>query len=265
MIVVLLLLERGVRLAHAYTRASPRFAVLTDRAAFLSPAPWLEPRDLDDIRRDSGLSGKRLFFFDPDLASRFREACVRSPWVESVREVRPRFPNRVDVLLEIRKPVAGILGEDRRIDLVDEDGRRLPGSRSRPPSGLGHVFLRLDGVEAPRPGAGEVWSPAVREGVSVAKILNGRQDLVRAAGIVIVDVSNVGLRRDRNESEIVLRTASGVAIEWGRSELSRLAANEFPVRHKIELLGIALSARPALEGLARLRVQFREPSYFRRD
>lgn len=265
MIVVLLLLQRGVRLAHAYTRASPRFAVLPDRARFLSPAPWLEARDLDDIRRDSGLGGKRLFFFDPDLVSRFREAYARSPWVEAVREVRPRFPNRVDVLLEIREPVAGVPGKDGRIRLLDAEGRRLPGRRTRPPAGLDHVLLRIDGVAAPCPGAGEVWSPAVREGVSVAKILNAHPDLVNAAGIVAVDVSNVGLRRDRVDAEIVLRTDSGVPIEWGRSELSPLAANEFPVEHKLSLLRFALRARPRLAGLERLRIQFREPSYFRRD
>ena len=162
----------------------------------------------------------------------------------------------MDVVLRIREPAAGILIGGRDIYLLDESGRRLPGVRKRAPDGIRHPLLRIDGVVAKPPFPGDVWSDPVREGVSVALALRRRPDLVRRAGIVAIDVSNVGLRVDRKESEIVLVTAGGARIEWGRSDVSPWAANEVSVEHKLELLEMAMSAYPGLAGVDRLRVQF---------
>jgi hypothetical protein len=245
----------GARRAHVWVASHPRFVVDPAYAKVRVRAPWIGATELDQIRRESGLLGKRYSFFTPNLTGIFEEGYARSSWVRRVIGAKRRYPNRVDVLLEIREPIAGIrLGGDD-IHLVDEDGVRLPGTWRDPPVPV----WTLTGVAEPPGAAGRVWSEPVRHGASVALDLRGiRPEVARAAGILSLDVGNVGGRIDARHPEIVLRAASGARVEWGRSRLSPRAALDPAPALKLERLAQVLRAYPRLRGLKSVKLQFHE-------
>jgi hypothetical protein len=255
-VALVLLVWAGARKSHAWVASHPAYVVDPGFARVLAPAPWLTREDLDSIREDSGLVGRRYSFFTPGLADRFREGYAASPWVKSVTGVRLVYPNRVDVGLVVRRPVTGVPSGGRLV-LVDASGIRLPGSRQGPPEGLAGTFYPLAGVSGPPPKAGEVWSGQVYEGVAVAlSLADAPAGLLDDAGVVAVDVTNVGGRTTLAEPEVVLLTRAGVRIEWGRSKRSPLATLDPSDEDKFLRLSQALVAYPRLDGLAVVRLQF---------
>jgi cell division septal protein FtsQ len=252
-----MLLWVAARRSHAYVARHPAFVVDPAAAVAHSPAPWLDRDDLESIREDSGLLGRRFSFFTPGLDRIFEEAYESSPWVRRVTGVRLVYPNRVYVALEVRRPVCAVPWRSRGLLLVDENGVRLPGVRSRPPPGLSKPFPRLLGVTGRPVAPGEVWSGQVCEGAAVALDLTGMPEaLKRAVPIAAIDVGNVGGRKDRVESEIVLVTDSGVRIEWGRSRRSPLGDLDPPVTDKFLRLEQALRAYPGLRGVGTVKLQY---------
>jgi len=245
----------GARRAHVWVASHPRFVVDPAYATVRVRAPWIGVAELDQIRRESGLLGKRYSFFAPRLTEVFEEGYGRSPWVRRVIGARRVYPNRVDVRLEIREPIAGVRQGGDDIHLVDGAGVRLPGPWKEPP-----VPVRLLTGVAERPGpAGRIWSEAVRHGASVAEDLRTlRPEVAAAAGILEVDVSNVGGRIDPRRPEIVLRAASGARVEWGRSRLSPRAALDPEPARKLQRLAQVLRAYPRLRGLRSVKLPFHE-------
>ena len=256
-VLVAVVVWRGVTTVAARRAAEERHRVYADACQPTELPAWLTERDVAGIRRDSGLAGKSFSLFTPGLAADFANAYARSPWVERVVASRLRAPNRVEVTLAIRKPVAGFLTDRNTIVLVDRHGIRLPGERRREPRGLGHPLFRLTGVKAPPPRAGAVWSPAVAEGARVAFELTGLDPAVdRSAAIFDVDVANVEGREDPARPEILLRAASGAVVEWGRSSLSKLGQLDPPASEKLSTLARAGEGHPGLRGGARVKLQF---------
>ncbi len=256
-VVAALLLFRGAQAGFHWTASRSRFLVEPSASRTLLAAPWLLAEDVEGMRAGSFLPETPVSFFDAGLLKDLEGSYARSPWVKRVVTVHPVWPNRARVFLEIRRPVAGILVGGAEIHLVDERGVRLPGIRRTPPEGLRKPFLRLMGVRERPPRAGEVWSRAVREGVAVVMDLGTlREDVARAARIQTVDVSNVGGLVDPLEPEILLGTASGAVIEWGRSPASPRAVTERTLEEKVLHLHRALLLYPGLGGLSRLKVQF---------
>ena len=111
----------------------------------------------------------------------------------------------------------------------------------------------LTGVQ---PGDGS--AEEVSEGVDIVLELAdaGLNDLCTVREI---DLSNVGGRENPRESEIVIRTATGVAIEWGRSRRSPRALDEPTPAVKMESLRETVRSFPGLDGIARVRLQFWKP------
>jgi cell division septal protein FtsQ len=256
-VLVVVLAWRGIELLPARTSAHPRFSVDPLRCRVSSPSPWLTPEDLESIRSDSGLLGARFSIFTPGLADRFARGYERSAWVRRAVVTRRRYPNRVDVHLEIRKPVAAARLEDGTYVLVDEEGIRLPGTRGAPKAGPGRPIRLLDGVADPTPEPGSVWSEQVREEAAVARtLLDLPEEIARAVRITAIDLENSGGRVDPARAEILLVTQGGTVIEWGRSRVSPRAALEPAAQAKFEKLRRALRVYPALSGLSRLKLQF---------
>ncbi len=256
-VVFVLACWRGSQVVSAWTAVRPAFLVESSGTRILSRAGWLTDDDVRSIRDASGVDSGLYSFFSPKLTSYFDAPYAASPWVRRVVDVRPAYPNRVRVFLEIREPVLGVPVDERGIHLVDERGVRLPGVRSRPPEGLTRPFYRLIGVDGPPPRAGEVWSRGTVEGAAVAGELQALTgDMVAAARIHTVDVANVGGRIDRRRPEILLETASGAVIEWGRSSRSPRAGTEPALADKVKRLRQALRTYPGLAGLDRVKLQF---------
>jgi len=156
--------------------------------------------------------------FEPGLARRTAEAYLRSPYVRRVRWVRKRFPNQLDVKLELREPFAVIRpeGERRMAYVVDEDGVVLSPKVYRfSPERLASllpmvVVKRAKGY----PCAGRVWRDVtVREGIKMLRLC--REQFAGRVGIREIEVERV-VRRDGTVSAhawLVLK--SGTRVQWG--------------------------------------------------
>jgi hypothetical protein len=81
-------------------------------------------------------------------------------------------------------------------------------------------------------------------------------DIARAVRVVSIDLANVGGAVDPLLPEVVLATASGTSIEWGRSCASSRVGLEPCAAAKFEKLRRALRVYPGLRRLARLKLQF---------
>ena len=259
-VALVMLLWVAARRSHAFVARHPAFVVDPAAAVARAPAEWLTGDDLSSMREASGLLGRRFSFFTPGLEGIFRRGYEGSPWVRRVTDVRLVYPNRVAVGLEVRKPVCGVPTADGRgIYLIDESGVRLPGVRSEPPRGLSRPFLTLTGVTGNAPEPGKVWSGQVWEGAAVAEELTElAPEVLHAIDLVSMDVSNVGGRVDRIESEIVLLTKAGVRIHWGRSRHSKYADLEPDLETRFERLRHALKAYPRLAGVRLVKLQYDE-------
>jgi hypothetical protein len=247
---------RGLERVHARTAVHTSFRVDPWRCRARSVPPWLSPKDVESIRRESGLLGPRYSLMTPGLAGRFAEGYERSAWVRRVVASRARYPDRVRVVLELREPVAAVPTEGGYV-LVDVEGIRLPGVRQAVPAVPGRRVPLLSGVAAPPPEAGRVWSRRVREGAAVASVLDDLPaDVARAVRVVSIDLENVGGAVDPVRPEVVLATAAGTVIEWGRSCASPRVGLEPYAEAKFEKLRRALRVYPGLRGLSRLKLQF---------
>jgi hypothetical protein len=149
---------------------------------------------------------------DRGVATVIAQAYARDPWVEEVRSVRILRPNRVEVSLACRMPVAFVV-VDQTYYWVDRTGVRVPGEfPDRMPSEAG--LLLIYGTSGPVPEPGQSWpDPGVRPGAEIAVTL---QNDARALDLVVIDVSNIDGRRDPKLSEIVLFNRRGTRILWGR-------------------------------------------------
>jgi len=156
--------------------------------------------------------------FEPGLARRTAEAYLRSPYVRRVRWVRKRFPNQLDVKLELREPFAVIRpeGERRMAYVVDEDGVVLSPKvyRFSPERLAGLLPMVVVKRAKGYPCAGRVWRDVtVREGIKMLRLC--REQFAGRVGIREIEVERV-VRRDGTVSAhawLVLK--SGTRVQWG--------------------------------------------------
>jgi hypothetical protein len=246
------LVVHAAAVAGARVRSAQRFRIEPALCAVAERPSWLSTDDVEEIRRSAGLGYESLPLLDPGTARRLADGHSRSAWVRRVAAVRFAYPDRAVLALEIRKPLAGILVKERDIVLLDEEGRRLPGTCRRPPPGLGYPLPRIEGAQGSPPAPGRTWSPAVTEGVAVAReVLGWPATLAREVPLLAIDVGAVG-----DGGPVVLRTAGGALVEWGRSQAHEFGSLGPGVAEKVRKLEQALRVRPSLVGIARLKLQF---------
>lgn len=198
---------------------------------------------LDTFAAERGTS-----LFDPELVTRVGHGIGSLPWVEEVVEVQKVYPRRLRALLRIRRPVVAVALPTGESVLLDEGGARLP-DRYYPASARGEVPL-LEGL-GPRPSVGQI-----QEGIRIIQELQAAE-VIRLGSVRTVDLANIRGRRRPGESEILLRTAAGVEIEWGRSVVRAL--DEPSPKMKMDGLREVLGRYPALVGVRRVRLQFHPP------
>ncbi len=203
--------------------------------------------DLERVLRD--VRGASLF--DPNLVPYVGAQIRELPWVDVLVGVEKVYPDRLRPVLRVRRPVAALERRKGEGVLVDREGAALPFGYY--PASLGGEVPVLTGV---RPGEGS--AEEVREGVDIVLELV-EAGLTERCTVREVDLSNVGGREDPRESEIVIRTATGVTIEWGRSRRSPRALDEPSPAVKMDSLKETLRSFPGLEGIARVKLQFWKP------
>ena len=254
-LIVLLLIHRRI---YADIDSSENFQVDFAKLAGGVKPPWVGPGLEQSITGPLPPLGK-MSLFDPRLVDTVVAYYERHPWVARVRRVEKKFPNGLTVELDLRRPVAAVYRQGGYF-LVDREGVRLPGDFDRVPQ-LPFFVAPVVGVSSDPPLAGRRWEdPALQAAVRVADALV-QEGVPRQLAVRAIDVTNVGGRVNRRQSEIVVWAEDHVAIEWGRAGdparpeggLERTAADKL---HNLELV---LVASPRLQGLQTVRVQFDRP------
>lgn len=204
--------------------------------------------DLERVLRE--VRGASLF--DPNLVPYVGSQVRGLPWVDELVGVEKVYPDRLRPIIRVRRPVAALKRSQGEAVLVDGDGAALPFGYY--PASIGGEVPVLTGV---RPG--DASAEEVREGVDIVIELV-EAGLTGVCEVKEVDLSNIGGRKDPRESEIIIRTARGVTIEWGRSRRSPRALDEPTPAVKMESLKEAMRCYPGLAGIARVRLQFWKPA-----
>jgi len=221
----------------------------------------LVPRSLPSwagqaVRRDLAvLPGlpKRFSIMEPGISERVARAFESNPWVAEVLSVRKVYPNRMVVQLRLRRPVAGVR-VGGRFALVDASGHRLTAGIRRWPKGT-EALPVIVAAEGLPPKVGEAWSSeGVRAGAAVAEaLLAGRREL--RTRFAAIDVTNVGGRRNRHKSDIVLVTHKGTQVSWGR-QASDYSPGELTADEKISKMVMFEEKRGPLSGYRYVDIRF---------
>ena len=262
-------LALGAERAWTALAASPEFIVSADNIALPCNHPILNGDAMArELRREVGqvMEGKSIF--DPDLCGQVDRELRASPWVLDVRSVRRLLPNRLRIDMVFRAPVA-LVSYGRRTYMLDCDGRCMPDGVS---DGLYRRPERWQRPDAPvlvnrrlnsRPERGLPWGgPALVAGARFYEYLS-RAHLFAQLPIKTIDVTGVGHRDDPDvEPEIVLKTAAGVQIKWGRSDVYRQVAGLAQLAplyrddRKLAMLRDKLAEYPGLSGLQYIDLRF---------
>ncbi len=169
--------------------------------------------------RAIGLAFNGRSLLDPLLSSDLEKAYAKSVWVKKVVKMRRRFPNRIDVELQLRMPVAQVKS-DGLYWLVDADGILLPvrGQEEAFPR-LPEILGVTSGMIRGRPEYGGLWSDeGVRGGLGIMRAF-WASPLMEAMPIARVVVNAGVFKAGNNAKEIRRRfevvSASGAVVRWG--------------------------------------------------
>ncbi|MEM6329623.1 MAG: hypothetical protein AAF790_05175 [Planctomycetota bacterium] len=150
--------------AWVFTRAGlrddPRYHVTAASIQTPPAPPWVRTDIRLEALRDAGLTGLSIFDPPEQLQARLSDAFRFHPWVESVGAITKRPPNRVEIQLTYRRPLAavevrhGVETAAAALWAVDSHAVRLP-SEDLTAAELRHLprVVGVDSTTLP----GEVW------------------------------------------------------------------------------------------------------------
>jgi hypothetical protein len=277
------------RSAWSAVRGNPSFGVTPDAIALGETPHWVDGQAMDAQLRPLLADVDGASVFDRDLADRVAQALQRSPWVLFVRSVTRRLPESdrsapLEVQVVFRRPAARVALNGRTY-LVDRDGVYLPDTLFREPADWAEagrqpvvVDRALHGSDMPhrpggelrrrRPAAGTAAPRPGRVALGARLCERLRQGgVTRAVELSTVDVTGVG--DPALDPEILLTTASGVEIRWGRSdlyaELKGLSprAGSLTDREKIDKLLSNLERYPGFPGIEYIDMRYHGRIYWR--
>jgi len=197
----------GIRLARGQAARLPQFCVHPAQLRAQAP-PWCAAQ-LEQVQ----FPRECYSIFDPQLTRDVAEAYLASPWVKAVRRVEKRFPNHLDVELDLREPAAFVRLPDASY-AIDRDGVLLPLDYERWDHDQRPLPL-IFGVKTEPPEPGCRWSdPGTLAALSVLQAMASEPTLLRQ--VHFVDVSNLDGVIDPQRSEVLLFTRRRVRVAWGR-------------------------------------------------
>lgn len=189
--------------------------------------------------------------FHPGVVPGLAKHLDSLPWVASVEELRLLPPAKLELKLRTHRPLAQ-LGESGG-PLVATGGALIPRVYGAHPDRLPRILGAASGPERAR---------SLQVGVQVLQALGPLVAQVEA-----VDLSNLGGRRDARRSEIVLRLAGGLLVDWGRPEPTEAEGAEslgLPRRDPAEKradLEAFLAGFPQVNSVERVSLRFDEVTY----
>jgi hypothetical protein len=276
---------------HAFGSREHRIEL--SRWAVTERPAWSTLDDVRGIRDASGLASYHASLFDAPALSTVDAYLARSPNVRRVAAVRRVWPNKLEAVLEMRRPVVAVripgspaakslpvkgkappaaaARPDAYVE-ADEDGVALGPPLAARPLREGHPLRVVAGAAGVAPRPGGTFGPDVRAAASIASSLDDFSD---AKGREVlswldrIDVSNYGGRLHPGASEVLLlatppvpspgtaapKIGTGV-VEWGRAGEREADGHEMPFDGKASRVLQALRLFPHLEGLRSVRVAF---------
>ncbi len=254
--------------------AAPGHRIDLSRWTVLDRPAWSTLDDVRAVRAGSGLASYKSSFYDAAALGTLGGYLAKAPIVRRVAGVRRVWPNRVEAVLELRRPVVAVLvpGKTALFVEADADGVALSTPSPVRPTREGRPLRLVLGAAGPAPAPGRRFGPDVVAAASLAESLDscsedGAAELV--ASLDRVDVSNYGARLKPGASEIVLSASppalvpgqpapktTRCVVEWGRAGDREADGREMPFHAKAERLSQALKLFPRLEGLRSVRVAF---------
>jgi hypothetical protein len=249
-------------LASAWVRGQvhemKQYRISRNHLRITAPPSWLGDGAIETIKAiPPGSLG--ISVFQEDLIPAVGGMLSRLPWVSRVVDVKVVFPNEVTFRMILRHPEAYFI-KNGWAYLLDREGYVLAATTPHSAASLWERLGIPEIVGFSRRGRAPLLGVrhprvALLHGAVVASALR-RADLVRALRSFKIDVSNVGGRRDRKASEIVLLVRGGSRIEWGRAALS--AKLKTPLSQKLKRLKWVLRRDPSLKTLGVVKLQFSE-------
>lgn len=102
------------------SQAQARLTAKALREAIYSqqPPPGISRQDFEQIAMDGVAAAANRSVFEPGLTRKLAQAYEHNSWVERVREVRLRYPARIELEIDFRKPFART---DRNV-VLDRNG-----------------------------------------------------------------------------------------------------------------------------------------------
>jgi len=228
----------GLYLCRVHVETSPAYRVVAPKLPSPDrwPRPvWWEKKFEQDINATAAFADGASVL-DDELLRKVAAAYGRCPWVRRVKSVQKRFPNRIEVAFDLRRPGAVVAVPTHRTHLgyilVGADGVRLPRIYDSWPPADWRVPI-ISGVRVVPPQPGEPWGGgSVAAALEVVRLLQTSDTIHRGINVTAVSVSNYGGREDRARSEIVVFAEGNCVIEWGRAPSSD-SPGELPVEEKI--------------------------------
>jgi len=227
-------------LTAAFFRSSSRgpdaFVVVPPVASEGTAPEWLPRAEVARLNSfGSTLRGRSIL--DPDLARDLAACYEESPWVSRVLHVRRAYPNRLDVALAIRRPVAYVRTSSGPTIVLDGDGWRLPVSAS--PEHL----VRLSGTVSTPPPPGAQWdSIRVTDGLrALGRYGAFVEDEPSLSAFAPVELRVGAWSRPDGRPVVQIVTKRGFPVVWGVDLPGGGASVAGPsAEEKIEALAAAL-------------------------
>ncbi len=250
----------GVMRVHDRVRGLQDFRVDLSRVRMLDRPPWLPDGERLEIERSLAASGA-LALDDPALPVAVAARVERDPRVAAVLGVRRLYPDGVEVLAALRRPVAEVRCAGGIRAAVDGEGVRLPGD----PAGSLPV-IRFGGGA---PAAGERFPDGVREAASVLAALPAGAP----ARLGLLDVEPPPVARPdpgaAPDPGVRLHRPAGpgrpaVTVEWGRGPSAADARLDPPTDVKLARLRLAAERFPDLRAVDTVRLRFDDLVVLRR-
>lgn len=219
---------------------SPDYLLAPERLVVTPQPKWIHADVKAEVIRNTDLSSRNVR--DPKLAEEIAAAFALHPWVAKVARVEKRFPARVDVTLEYRRPVAAVEIANRGeagLLFVDELGVLLPSSDFA--QSQSKDFLRIAaGDETPAGGYGAAWGSERVSGAAVIAAAFGQK--WRPLGLYRI----VAVESSSGDLTYELRTKADARVVWGAAP-GHEASGEPSAEQKIAALEHLVSDKGPLD------------------
>lgn len=219
---------------------------------------WLTADIENDIFAVSCLS-RRFSIQEPEITTSIANGLAHSPWVRKVIAVRKRYPNRLAIELELRRPIAYV---DYRgtFYAVDRFGVRLPAVSRDLQKAPWRLPCILAGRNEP-PAVTEPWQgDIVPHAASVAATIDEAGERFPVT-VVALDV-RFKYRNGQADPDVTLYTTEGPHIKWG-SPPSMEHHGEPDGAAKIDNLATFASRVGTLSTREYVDIRFAEAVYWR--